>query len=86
MQMQADTTKTASYGEALESAARESDAAYALKHLGDMLRLSQEHAGFEGMSDKHWTAIGIAIEQLSERLYTGSLSKTLETISCAEEA
>lgn len=52
-----------------DEASKVSDAAFALQMLGDLLRKSQEHGGFEAIEKKHWIAIGIAIEQLSSAVY-----------------
>lgn len=64
---------------ALDEVIKASDAAYALKNLGDLVRLANDdHAGYEGIESRHWCAVGIAMEHLGESLYSGELSKTLE--------
>ena len=81
------TTTTVSEDEAFENARLESDAAYALKQIGELIRLANEgNSGFESLSHRHWAAIGIAVEQLADRLYSGSISHTLETIFDKDEA
>jgi|GEM_PF-7104498 len=61
-----------------DEAAKVSDAAFAVVQLGDLLRQSKEHAGFEGIEKKHWIAIGIAIEQLSSAVYYSPILNDLE--------
>lgn len=62
------------------------DAAYAIRHLGDLLRQSSENGGFEGLEKRHWTAIGIAIEQLAKGLERGALTNPMEREAAEQSA
>ena len=57
------------------SEAREANtAAFAIKHLGRMLSDAQSDAGYESIDHSQWSAVGIAIEQLAEKLEQGVLA------------
>lgn len=59
----------------------ESDLAYAMKHIGDLLASSNQGiTGFEGITAPQVTALGIAVRELSDQLSRGIVAELREEL------
>jgi hypothetical protein len=61
--------KIAKTQDAATRAGHESDAAYAIQQLGDLLRIEAENG--QPFESRHFVGIAIAIEHLARSLYHG---------------
>lgn len=64
-----------------DEAYREVQAAESLAALGDLLSTAYDNGGFDGMENRHWRAIGVAVKHFGKILTGGSLSRRLEKAS-----
>ncbi len=54
------------------------EASFAIQQLGSIIKESNDCAGFEGITSSHWSAIGIAIEKLSDLVHPEEPASTKE--------
>ncbi|WP_461519847.1 hypothetical protein [Porticoccus sp.] len=56
---------------------------WAIAKLGDLLSEAQDHHGFDGLTDNHWSAIGVAINRMADHLCSkqGNEAERLENIA-----
>lgn len=61
-----------------DEAYREVQAAESLAAFGDLLSTAYDNGGFDAMENRHWRAIGVAVNHFGKILVSGSLSRRLE--------